>query len=141
MGQIITIANQKGGVGKTTTALNLSSCLAVAEKRTLLIDIDPQANATSGLGIDPRQLDRSTYDVLVNHEQIERVIQSTRVPNLDIVPAHINLVGAEVELIQVIAREKILREALKPVKDTYDYIFVDCPPLAGYFNLKCPYCC
>lgn len=136
MGQIITIANQKGGVGKTTTAVNLSSCLAVAEKRTLLIDIDPQANATSGLGIDPRQLDRSTYDVLVNHEHIERVIQSTRVPNLDIVPAHINLVGAEVELIQVIAREKILREALKTVKDTYDYIFIDCPPSLGILTLN-----
>ncbi len=136
MGQVITIANQKGGVGKTTTAVNLSSCLAVAEKRTLLIDIDPQANATSGLGIDPRQLDRSTYDVLVNQEKIERIIQSTRVPNLDIVPAHINLVGAEVELIQVIAREKILREALKQVKDQYDYIFIDCPPSLGILTLN-----
>ncbi len=136
MGQVITIANQKGGVGKTTTAVNLSSCLAVAEKRTLLIDIDPQANATSGLGIDPRQLDRSTYDVLVNQEKIERIIQSTRVPNLDIVPAHINLVGAEVELIQVIAREKILREALKQVKEQYDYIFIDCPPSLGILTLN-----
>ncbi len=136
MGQVITIANQKGGVGKTTTAVNLSSCLAVAEKRTLLIDIDPQANATSGLGIDPRQLDRSTYDVLVNQEKIERIIQTTRVPNLDIVPAHINLVGAEVELIQVIAREKILREALKQVKANYDYVFIDCPPSLGILTLN-----
>ncbi len=136
MGQVITIANQKGGVGKTTTAVNLSSCLAVAEKRTLLIDIDPQANATSGLGIDPRQLDRSTYDVLVNQEKLERIIQTTRVPNLDLVPAHINLVGAEVELIQVIAREKILREAISQIKNQYDYIFIDCPPSLGILTLN-----
>ncbi|NOX36162.1 MAG: ParA family protein [Calditrichaeota bacterium] len=136
MGKIVAIANQKGGVGKTTTAVNLSSCLAVAEKRTLLIDIDPQANATSGVGIDPRQLDRSTYDVIINQENIENVIISTKVPNLDLVPAHINLVGAEVELIQVIARERILRDAIQSIRDKYDYVFIDCPPSLGILTLN-----
>ena len=136
MGRIVAIANQKGGVGKTTTAVNLSSCLAVAEKRTLLIDVDPQANATSGVGVDPRQLDRSTYDVIINQENIENVILSTKVPNLDLVPAHINLVGAEVELIQVIARERILRDAIQSIRNKYDYVFIDCPPSLGILTLN-----
>ncbi len=136
MGKIVAIANQKGGVGKTTTAVNLSSCLAVAEKRTLLIDIDPQANATSGVGVDPRQLERSTYDIIINQENIEKVIISTKVPNLDLVPSHINLVGAEVELIQVIARERILREAVQSIRDKYDYVFIDCPPSLGILTLN-----
>ena len=136
MGKIVAIANQKGGVGKTTTAVNLSSCLAVAEKRTLLIDIDPQANATSGVGVDPRRLERSTYDIIINQENIEKVIISTKVPNLDLVPSHINLVGAEVELIQVIARERILREAVQTIRDKYDYVFIDCPPSLGILTLN-----
>lgn len=136
MSKIIAIANQKGGVGKTTTAINLSSSLAAAEKKILLIDIDPQANATSGLGINPHELSASIYDVLINQEQLETVVNKTRVPNLDVVPSHINLVGAEIELIHVIAREQILREALKDVRNEYDFIFIDCPPSLGILTLN-----
>jgi len=134
--KIIAIANQKGGVGKTTTAINLSACIAVAERRTLLFDIDPQANATSGLGIDHKTVQKSTYEVMLKHNSIREVILSTQIHYLDIVPSSIRLVGAEVELVNLIGREKILREVMAEVDGKYDYIFIDCPPSLGLLTVN-----
>ncbi len=136
MAKTLAVANQKGGVGKTTTAVNLASCLAIAEKKTLLIDIDPQANATSGMGVDSRSLESSIYDVIINREAADTAVMSTKVPNLDLLPSHINLVGAEVELVQVIAREQLLREAMKKLRNNFDYIIIDCPPSLGILTLN-----
>ena len=136
MSRTITIANQKGGVGKTTTAINLSACIAVAEKPTLLFDIDPQANATSGLGIDHRTVEKSSYEVLLKNVSINEAIVHTAIQYLDIVPSSIRLVGAEIELVNLIGREKVLREVLADIRDRYAYIFIDCPPSLGLLTIN-----
>ncbi len=128
MGRIIAIANQKGGVGKTTTAVNLAACMAAADRRVLLVDLDPQGNATQGLGIDKNAIENTLYDVLVNEVPIAEAIQPTEIANLAIIPSNRELVGAEVELVSMNGREGLLRSALASVQGTYDYLFVDCPP-------------
>lgn len=136
MGKIIAIANQKGGVGKTTTAINLSACIAAKGKRVLLIDIDPQGNSTSGLGIERVGLKKSSYDVIVSRVSAVEAIRPTMMQTLDIMPANIDLVGAEVELVPMLARETILKRALEEIKGIYDYIFMDCPPSLGLITLN-----
>ena len=128
MGKIVVIANQKGGVGKTTTAINLASSLAVMEKRILIIDIDPQANASSGLGLDIANIDKTIYDVLLERIPYKEAIQKTFLEYLDILPASQDLVGAEIEMVNMMSRETRLRKVIKNTKNDYDYIFIDCPP-------------
>ncbi len=135
MGKVVAIANQKGGVGKTTTAINLSSTLAKRGKHVLLIDTDPQGNATSGLGIS-KELEFSIYDVIVNETEMEKALQKTNVKGLDICPSTINLAGAEVELVSMMSREHRLKEKLDDIKDNYDYIIIDCPPSLGLITLN-----
>ncbi len=134
MSKIISIANQKGGVGKTTTAINLSSSLAAAEKKTLLIDIDPQSNSSSGLSISNHN--PSVYETLIGTEDILNVIVNSYMPYLDILPSNINLVGAEIEMVDLPNRERLLGEAIKQVRDSYDYILIDCPPSLGILTLN-----
>lgn len=136
MGKIITIANQKGGVGKTTTAVNLSASLAVLEKKTLLIDVDPQANASSGLGIKVKDIRHSIYECMINMVELNPLIQSTNSPNLDVLPANINLVGAEVEMVNFPNREEKLKKIIKPLTSVYDYIIIDCSPSLGLITIN-----
>lgn len=135
MGKIISIANQKGGVGKTTTSVNLSSCLALAKKKVLLVDADPQGNATSGVG-RKKDFGKSTYNLIMNNEDIQNVIQPTVIPNLDLCASNIDLAGAEVELVSQISRETKLKDALNSARVEYDYIIIDCPPSLGLVTLN-----
>lgn len=136
MGKIIAIANQKGGVGKTTTSVNLAASLGVLEKKILLIDADPQANATSGLGIDVEQVELGTYQLLEHTVKAEDVIISTNSPNLDLIPSHIDLVAIEIELVDKDEREYMLKKAIENLKDRYDYILIDCAPSLGLLTLN-----
>ena len=136
MSKVIVLCNQKGGVAKTTTAISISSYLAVENKKTLLIDIDPQGNATSGLGVNKYKINKSIYHALLGHSKMAEIIVQTQVANLFLAPANINLTGAEIELVSIMAREYKLKVALNAVKEDYDFIIIDCPPSLGLLTLN-----
>ena len=138
MGKIIAVANQKGGVGKTTTTINLAASLATLEKTVLVIDADPQANASSGLGVDIKEVDCSLYECIIDHTDVKEAIYTTDIDGLDIIPSHIDLVGAEVEMLKIKNnREKMMKELLAPMRDEYDYILIDCAPSLGLITVNC----